>query len=120
MSDSTLKITFGNIVTGEKEKSVAHILMLPCEPEYSTFLKSVLEKYKVKSKFPVLSFFAGDVVIVVSGEGLKCKVCKGVPIKGELKELLEELYEKIDEVNGLVSKIYEWYFEDKFEGGEGL
>ena len=120
MSNNEVEITFRNTLIGERRKSIAHILVLPCEPEYSTFLKSILEKYEVKSKFPIISFFAGGKIIVISGKGLKCKICDGIPIKGELKELYEELNEKISEVSDIVSRIYEWYFEDKFGEDEEL
>ena len=57
---------YGNILTGEEHKTKKHILVLNAEPFYSEFLIQVLKSNSVKSPHPVIAFFAGDKILVIS------------------------------------------------------
>jgi len=101
---------YGNILTGEEHKTKKHILVLNAEPFYSEFLIQVLKSNSVKSPHPVIAFFAGDKILVISGEGLSSCKGPGVEVDEEMDEWLSEIHKEISKLNDLVSRFIDEYF----------
>ncbi len=110
-----MEFVYGNLETGEVVRTRKHVLVLDAEPEYTEFLRKVLERHGVTSPHPIVAMLAGDRVIVISGEGLRSRDREAVPVDEDLEAILRKLDELESQMSDLVQTMIDMYFPEAME-----